>query len=222
MKKILIITLAVIALLAAGCNKANNSNNSNDSEYGTSTEASMQKSEAELALRQDMRKLWTDHVLWTREYIVAAALNAPHAQTAAARLLKNQEDIGNAVAKYYGTDAGNKLTALLKEHINLAVAVTADAKAGDTAKFNADNDKWKQNGNDIADFLASANSNWPQATLRNMMAKHLSLLTSQVTDNLNKKYDASIADFDAGLDHILMMADALSDGIIKQFPDKFE
>jgi hypothetical protein len=54
-----------------------------------------------------------------------------------------------------------------------------------------------------------------------MMAKHLSLLTSQVTNTLNKKYDASVVDYDAGLEHILMMADALSGGIVKQFPDKF-
>lgn len=27
-----------------------------------------------VALRQDMRKLWTDHVVWTRDYIVAAVV----------------------------------------------------------------------------------------------------------------------------------------------------
>ena len=28
-------------------------------------------------LRQDMRKLWSDHVIWTREYIVAAVDGTP-------------------------------------------------------------------------------------------------------------------------------------------------
>ncbi len=31
-------------------------------------------------LRQDMRKLWTDHVVWTREYIIAAVADQPGAQ----------------------------------------------------------------------------------------------------------------------------------------------
>jgi hypothetical protein len=46
-----------------------------------------------------MRKLWTDHVVWTREYIVAAVAGTPDAQPAASRLMKNQEDIGAAVAR---------------------------------------------------------------------------------------------------------------------------
>ena len=60
---------------------------------------------AALALRQDMRKLWTDHVVWTRDYIVAAVGDQPDAQAAAGRLMKNQEDIGGAVASYYGKPA---------------------------------------------------------------------------------------------------------------------
>src|ERR1051325_10618575 len=57
-------------------------------------------SEAASALKQDMRKLWTDHVVWTRDYIVAAVGDQPDAQAAAARLMKNQEDIGQAVSTY--------------------------------------------------------------------------------------------------------------------------
>ena len=51
------------------------------------------------ALKQDMRKLWTDHVVWTRDYIIAAVGNQPDAQAAANRLMRNQEDIGNAVGR---------------------------------------------------------------------------------------------------------------------------
>ena len=37
----------------------------------------------------------------------------------------------------------------------------------------------------------------------------------------NKNWDADVRAFDAVYDHILMMADALTDGIVKQFPEKF-
>src|SRR5947207_4038424 len=47
------------------------------------------------ALRQDMRKLWSDHVVWTRGYIVAAVAGDPSSSVALTRLMKNQEDIGN-------------------------------------------------------------------------------------------------------------------------------
>ena len=57
-------------------------------------------------LKQDMRKLWTDHVVWTRNYIIAATSDQPDAQAAVNRLMKNQEDIGKAIEKFYGANVG--------------------------------------------------------------------------------------------------------------------
>jgi hypothetical protein len=132
------------------------------------------------ALREAMRKLWTDHVVWTRDYIVAAVAGTPDAQTASVRLLKNQEDIGNAIAGYYGAPAGAKLTGLLKEHILVAVDLINAAKVNDQVKFNAVNNKWKVNGQQIADFLSATNPNWPQATMREMMDMHLTTTIAEV------------------------------------------
>ena len=172
-------------------------------------------------LRQDMRKLWSDHVIWTRDYIVAAAGDHSSQQAVSARLLRNQEDIGNAVAVYYGRSAGDKLTGLLKEHILIAVDLIKAAKVNDQSKYQATDRKWQQNGDEIADFLSRANPNWPKATLAEMMRAHLSTTTKEVVARLHQKWDEDVRAFDEVYDHILKMADALSDGIIKQFPDKF-
>ena len=180
-----------------------------------------QSTAAAIALKQDMRKLWTDHVVWTREYIVAALGDQPDAQAAANRLMRNQEDIGNAVGKIYGDAAGKQLTALLKEHISIAVDLIKAAKAGDKAGQQSADAKWQQNGVAIADFLSKANPHWPRATLVDLMKGHLSTTTNEVVARLNKKWDEDVRAFDEVYRHILMMSDALSDGIIKQFPDKF-
>ena len=84
-------------------------------------------------VRLALRKLWSDHVIWTREYIVAAVAGTPDAEAAAGRLLKNQEDIGAAIAGFYGQAAGDTLTDLLKQHIMIAVDLVAAAKSGDDA-----------------------------------------------------------------------------------------
>lgn len=173
------------------------------------------------ALRQNMRDLWTDHVIWTRAYIVSAVADQPDTKAAATRLLKNQEDIGAAVAGFYGRAAGDQLTTLLKEHILIAVDLITHAESGDKAAFAATDAKWAKNGDDIADFLSKANPNWPRATLREMMKLHLSTTTDQVVARLTKDWDADVRAFDVVYDHILAMADALSEGIIKQFPGKF-
>jgi hypothetical protein len=180
-----------------------------------------QNSSQAMALKQGMRKLWTDHVVWTREYIIAAVGDQPDAQAAAARLMKNQDDIGQAVAIVYGAPAGQQLTSLLKDHITIAVELIKAAKAGDKAAQQQADGKWHQNATQIADFLSKANPNWPRATLVEMMNKHLSTTTDEVVARLTKNWEADVRAFDAVYDHILVMADALSDGIIKQFPEKF-
>lgn len=174
-----------------------------------------------VTLKQDMRKLWTDHVVWTRDYIIAAVGDQPDAQSAAGRLMKNQEDIGNAVGKIYGAPAGQQLTTLLKEHISIAVDLIKAAKAGDKGGQQKADAKWQQNGVAIAEFLSKANPNWPRATLADMMKVHLSTTTAEVVARLNKKWDEDVKAFDEVYRHILMMSDALSDGILKQFPEKF-
>ena len=173
-------------------------------------------------LHQDMRKLWTEHTVWTRDYIVAAVDDHPDAQAAANRLMKNQEDIGNAVAAYYGQAAGQQLTSLLKQHIAIAVDLIKAAKAGDQAGQKVANDKWQQNAVDIATFLSKANPNWPNGVLVGMMKMHLATTTDEVVARLKHDWEADVRAYDAVYTHILMMADALSDGIVKQFPEKFK
>lgn len=180
-----------------------------------------EEASATSTLRQNMRKLWSDHVIWTRQYIVAAVGDQPDTTAAANRLMKNQEDIGGAVAVYYGKPAGDQLTSLLKEHISIAVDIIKFAKAGDKAAQQQADEKWHKNGEAIADFLSKANPNWPRATLVSMMNKHLATTTDEVVARLTKDWEKDVRAFDTVYDHILAMSDALADGIIKQFPAKF-
>jgi type VI protein secretion system component VasK len=179
------------------------------------------RGEAAATLKQDLRKLWTDHVVWTRDYIISAVADQPDAQSAASRLMKNQEDIGKAIAQFYGEAAGQQLTTLLKEHISIAVDLIKAAKTGDIAGQQQADTKWQQNAVQIADLLSKANPNWPRTTLGDLMKEHLSTTTAEVVARLNKNWDADVQAFDAVYEHILKMSDALADGIIKQFPDKF-
>jgi hypothetical protein len=172
-------------------------------------------------LRQDMRKLWSDHVFWTRDYVIAAVGNRPDAKAAAARLMKNQEDIGNAIAKYYGPEAGSQLTSLLKQHIQIAVDMIDAASNENPTRFAELDRQWDRNGEEIVDFLARANPKWQRSTLSEMMKTHLTTTRAEVTARLNADWAADVKAFDAAYDHILKMADVLSIGIIRQFPEKF-
>jgi hypothetical protein len=169
-----------------------------------------------------MRKLWEDHVTWTRLAIVTFADGSAGFDATATRLLQNQTDIGNAFAPFYGPAFGSRLSALLHDHIGIAVEILQDAKAGDTAAFEAARTRWYANANDIADLWSAANPRfWPQATMRATMKTHLDQTLAEAVAELGADYPTSVVDYDAIHLHILDMADLLSSGIIGQFPRRF-
>jgi hypothetical protein len=176
----------------------------------------------QVAFQEAMRKLWEDHITWTRLFIVDFAAGSPETDATTKRLLQNQADIGDAVAPYYGAAAGAKLTDLLKQHILEAGDVLAAAKAGDAAKIDAASKRWYANANDIAAFLHAANPDaWPLPAMQAMMKSHLDDTLAEAVAHLDGDWAADIAAYDKVHLQILGMADMLSAGIIRQFPDRF-
>lgn len=178
-------------------------------------------SQSAIQLKDDLRRLWIDHTIWTRNYIISALAGLKDQDKVLARLLKNQDDIGNAIKPYYGEAAGNKLAKLLREHILLAGKVVVAAKSGNQANLKKFNKQWYKNADDIAQFLSSANPNWSNDALKNLLYTHLKFVADEAVARIKKDWDADILAFDKGEDHIIKMADTLAEGIIKQFPNKF-
>jgi hypothetical protein len=175
----------------------------------------------EVKLQGDMRKLWMDHTLWTRSYLVSALAGLKDKDVVLARLLKNQIDIGDAIKPYYGEEAGKKLGELLTEHIVLAGKIIDAAKKGDAANVAKLNKEWYRNADDIAKFLSSANPNWTEQEIKDLMYTHLEQLTTILQARLKKDWETDVKTYDKYEDHIISLADVLTAGIIKQFPDKF-
>jgi hypothetical protein len=178
------------------------------------------KCAAKNELRTNMRKLWEDHVTWTRNVILNIMDDLPGTDQAVKRLLKNQDDIGDAIKPYYGDDAGNKLAALLHTHITQAADLLKAAKRNDKDAFDRIDKDWHDNADQIADFLSSANPNWKKDDLKKMMDEHLKLTTDEAVARQKKNYDDDVEAYDKVHKEILEMSDMLYMGIVQQFPDK--
>lgn len=192
------------------------------SHSGQAAPAAAAKKMSKAAFHDDMRKLWEDHVTWTRLAIVTFADGSASFDATAARLMQNQVDIGDAIKPFYGTAAGNRLTALLQDHIGIAVELLVAAKDGRTEEFDEANARWYANADDIADFLAAADpQHWPRKTMRAAMRAHLDQTLAEASHELTGDFAESVADYDEIHHHILVMADVLSSGIVKAFPKRF-
>ena len=288
------------------------------------------------AFHDRMRELWSDHIAYTRSFIVSASASLPDTAEVAQRLLRNQDEIGDAIKPYYGDAAGGQLAALLRNHIQLAAKTLLAAKGNNTAmqsgttmrdssstyvssrmgsdtaanrtdttklrtgaqypanptatgRANADTSKanrgtagrmtdttkaklpnsntntgvrtdtttqsgqytsgqyapgqatgqqnqnqvdstalnqaiaeLRANGDSIAALLSSANPRgFAKETLRGAIQMHLNLLLQEATAQLKKDWSGSISAFDESQRQAAQMADMLSDGIMKQFPSRF-
>jgi hypothetical protein len=169
-----------------------------------------------------MRKLWEDHVTWTRLAVISLTTDAPDTQATVGRLLANQTHIGNAVKPFYGAAAGRRLTALLREHILIAADLIDAAKAGDEAGVAAQQARWNANADQIAALLSKANPrHWKLGPMKAMMRSHLRLTTDEVIARLRRDWAADVRAYDRIHRQILHMADMLSDGLVRQFPARF-
>jgi hypothetical protein len=178
--------------------------------------------EARIGLYTTMRDLWTDHMQWTWSTVDAFFHNPEGLEAQLDRLVANQADIGAAIVPFYGQEAGDQLTALLTTHIQQAVPVLTAAQESDQEALDQALADWYINAEEIADFLSAANpENWPQSATRPMMEHHIDTTTAYAVDLLNGDYPAAVAAYDEASEHMVMLADALSAGLIAQFPDQF-
>ncbi len=137
------------------------------------------------------------------------------------RLFKNLEDIGNAVKPFYGDQAGNHLTSLLKDHITIAVDLLEAAKAENSTALEETKEKCYTNADEIATFLSEANPNCTKEDMLNMHNEHLSLTKREAIARLIGDSAIDVATFDALYKHAISMEDEFIVRIVKQFQAQF-
>jgi hypothetical protein len=215
---------AVVALAVAGGHEAAAHGNGDHhaTTHATAADNAARISRSEFALRQEMRRLWEDHITWTRLAIISLTTDSPDTEATVGRLLENQTNIGDAVKPFYGEAAGNELTRQLRLHILIAADVVAAARAGNQADLADAQVRWLSNADDIAAVLNSVNpKHWELATMKAEMRKHLDLTTQEAVARLQGNWSADVAAYDQIHEHILHMSDLLSSGLVKQFPKRF-
>lgn len=174
-------------------------------------------SRSQLDVIKTLCRLWIEHVLWTRFFIVSATFGLPDLDAVTKRLLQNPTDFARVLRPLYGNMKAKEFERLFTDHLLIAAALVNAAKAGNTAEVETQRAKWYRNAEEIAAFLASINPFWSKSSWRSMLFEHLRMTENEAVQMLTGQYAESIAQYDAIQRQALMMADEMSQGIIRQF-----
>lgn len=176
---------------------------------------------AEQTLSNHMRLLWEQHVYWTRMLILSMAFGLPDTEFVSNRLLRNPKDFAAALQPFYGAAIAAKFAELFTDHLTIAAELVKAAKAGDSAAAADAEKRWYANADQIAAFLGSINPHWSAQEWKKMLGQHLAMTKAEAVDLLTKKYADSIAVFENIERQALTMADMMTQGIVRQFPQYF-
>jgi hypothetical protein len=175
---------------------------------------------AQADLNNHLRMLWEQHVFWTRLTILSIVFNLPDVDFVTNRLLRNPKDFKAALKLFYGDRIASRFADLFTSHLVIAAELVRAAKAGDNAAAADAEKRWYANADEIAAFLAGINPYWSERDWKAMLHKHLAMTKSEAVDMLTGKYAESISVFDQIEKQALEMADVMTNGIVRQFPNK--
>ena len=190
---------------------------------GSNPEGKDKNKPTAVAFHDTWRKLWEDNIIWTRMVIIGILDNVPCIDQAKQRLLQNSDDMENTLTPYYGADAANELGDLIEEHLLIAVNILEAAKAGNTTDFNNAVNAWYANANEIAAQMDTMNhKHWPLDEAQAMWKSHLDATLAEINVRITNDCAGDITAFDQVEEQALTMADFFSDGVIRQFENKFK
>lgn len=163
--------------------------------------------------------LWGQHVMWTRMVMIGIIFDLPELDVATQRLLRNATEFADALRVFYGDEVAQNFEELFRGHITLAAEFINAAKAGNSAQIDETWQRWMDNANQIAEFLAGINPNWSAEDWSAMLMEHLQLLADNTMFLLDQNYQASVDGFDDIFTQAMEMADIMAEGIAMQFPE---
>lgn len=190
-------------------------------QYASANTTAPQSATAAPQLHAAMRSLWHGHIMHTRAYAMAVKRgDSKAAKQAADDVVVNAKQIANAVGGFYGKAAGDQMLTLLAGHWGGVKALTDAEHAGDYAAHEKAMHQLTDNATAIAKFLSGANPNLPEATVQGLLMMHVADHEAEIDDIMAGNTAAEAQVWAHMQMHMNTIADALADGIAKQFPGK--
>lgn len=173
-------------------------------------------------LRLTLDRLLGEHLVLSAEAMRSGLAGKPDSAASQAALDANTADLSAAVGSVYGAQAASAFSELWASHTRVYVGYIAALRRDDAA---AQADALTSLGaynEQVATFLAGANSRLDPAAVSTLIAHHVQALVGMADAYAAKDYDRGVATIREAYRHMFDVGDALAAAIAGQFPDRFQ
>ena len=173
-------------------------------------------------MKQTFRDLWLGHIYWVQHAVLDNAKSSLAERDAVKKEVDaNTKQIAGTLTPFYGEDRSQKFLSLLDINIGAVREYSEATVAGDKSKQDAALARLASNANDFGAFFSGINPYLSESTVRGLIAAHGAHHVLQINQYKKKDYAHLDETWKLMREHVYVIADTLSEALVKQFPGKF-
>ena len=173
-------------------------------------------------MKQAFRDLWLGHIYWVQHAVLDSAKNSPAERDAVKKEVDaNTKQIASMLIPFYGEARSQKFLSLLDINISAVREYSEATVAGNKSQQDAALARLASNSEDFGVFFSGVNLYLKKDTVRGLIAAHGAHHVLQINQYKKKDYAHLDETWKMMREHVYVIADTLTDALVKQFPGKF-
>ena len=163
----------------------------------------------------NLRNLWLDLAIWTRNYMVSILSDYGNADAVGARLYRIPIDFYNRLQVIFGAQRTQGLVTLLSQHVALMMEATLNMKTRDNDALNKNTQLLYQNANDLANYLVGLNPYWTVIQWNTLLDQFINMTLQELVALASRDFVRDIDIFDRITYYTVFLADYMTEGIVQ-------
>ena len=173
-------------------------------------------------MKKDFRDLWLGHIYWVQHAVLNSATSSRAERDALKKEIDaNTKQIASTITPFYGEARSQQFLNLLDINIGAVREYSEATVAGNKSKHDAALAHLASNAEDFGAFFSSFNPYLSESTVRGLIAAHGAHHVLQINQYQKKDYAHLDDTWKMMREHVYVIADTLTDALVKQFPGKF-
>jgi hypothetical protein len=172
-------------------------------------------------LRQTHRDLWLGHIYWVQHAVLSNSTSSQAERNVVTKEVDaNTKQIASLLIPFYGEARSQKFLSLLDINISAVREYSEATVAGNKSQQDAALARLASNADDFGTFLSGINPYLPESTVRGLIAAHGAHHVLQINQYKKKEYARLDETWKMMREHVYIIADTLTEALVKQFPEK--